>query len=30
MTPIQSASDAFLQLWGQAIVYLHNIIGALI
>ena len=30
MPPIQSARDAFLQLWGQAIVYLHNIIGALI
>ena len=30
MTPIRSASDAFLQLWGEAIVYLHNIIGALI
>ncbi len=28
MPTIRSTSDAFLQLWGQAIVFLHNIVGA--
>jgi hypothetical protein len=30
MPTIRSTSDAFLQLWGQAIVFLHNIVGAAI